>query len=459
LPVVTCPADLTVCESDDPFTLTGGSPSGGTYSGAGVSGGTFDPAAAGAGTHTITYAYTDANGCSSSCTFDITVNAAATVAFDIGGSSVENDLDGVADPEEAATVEVCNGGGYSVSNLVHSSGSNRYQISVTPSGGGLLFNGSPAGNGDISAAQFDAAQGAYTITLSNPAVGGTVVQVITPYNDVNGNSAYDAGVDCAGDPVTITYIAHPVPALQTTVNGVQVTNNNDGADDTGAFAVCTSGSDNLFFTQFVDLVGVTPSAQVKVRQEFVETNVAFGPSDGNFLLSAYATPFDRNVSLVNPAMSGTLVMRFRAFFDVDNDNVIDPGDCAGDWIVYTVTVNNCPGAKDDDAEVVLQNDRPEDEEKSVPETAMPPGFELLQNRPNPFRERTIVTFAIEEACEAQLRIFDAAGQLVFSNQAEYPAGRHDVEVDLSGNSIHGVLYYELVTPFGKSTRKMLRLSE
>ena len=57
-----------VCEDASAFALTGGSPSGGTYSGTGVSNGMFDPQQAGAGTHSITYSYTDANGCSNSAT-------------------------------------------------------------------------------------------------------------------------------------------------------------------------------------------------------------------------------------------------------------------------------------------------------------------------------------------------------------------------------------------------------
>lgn len=46
-----------VCANTPDFTLTGGSPSGGTYSGTGVSNGVFSPSSAGTGTHTITYTY------------------------------------------------------------------------------------------------------------------------------------------------------------------------------------------------------------------------------------------------------------------------------------------------------------------------------------------------------------------------------------------------------------------
>ncbi len=80
LPTVTCPANSSVCVNASPITLTGGSPAGGTYSGTGVSGGVFTPSTAGVGAHTITYNYTDGNGCAGSCTFTITVNALPTVS-------------------------------------------------------------------------------------------------------------------------------------------------------------------------------------------------------------------------------------------------------------------------------------------------------------------------------------------------------------------------------------------
>ena len=65
-----------VCLNTAAFALSGGSPSGGTYSGTGVSSGSFNPATAGVGNHTITYSYTDQNtGCQGTATQSITVNA------------------------------------------------------------------------------------------------------------------------------------------------------------------------------------------------------------------------------------------------------------------------------------------------------------------------------------------------------------------------------------------------
>lgn len=65
-----------VCETDPPFALNGGQPSGGTYTGPGVSNGMFDPAAAGAGTHLISYTWSNASQCSGTATQPLPVNSA-----------------------------------------------------------------------------------------------------------------------------------------------------------------------------------------------------------------------------------------------------------------------------------------------------------------------------------------------------------------------------------------------
>jgi hypothetical protein len=70
-----------VCADATPFALTGGLPEGGIYSGTGVSAGTFDPSVAGVGTHSITYSYNDANGCSASASKDMVVNALPSVSL------------------------------------------------------------------------------------------------------------------------------------------------------------------------------------------------------------------------------------------------------------------------------------------------------------------------------------------------------------------------------------------
>ncbi|MFC2111569.1 hypothetical protein ACFLQ5_03875, partial [Bacteroidota bacterium] len=68
------------CENDAAVYLSG-TPAGGTFSGNGMSGNVFDPSSPGTGTHTITYSYTNANGCTSSQALYVIVYALPQVSF------------------------------------------------------------------------------------------------------------------------------------------------------------------------------------------------------------------------------------------------------------------------------------------------------------------------------------------------------------------------------------------
>lgn len=66
------------CSNASSITLTG-NPAGGTFTGSGINGSTFDPTAAGTGTISVTYSYSDGNGCSNSSTNSTVVVAAPVV--------------------------------------------------------------------------------------------------------------------------------------------------------------------------------------------------------------------------------------------------------------------------------------------------------------------------------------------------------------------------------------------
>ncbi|MFN8285965.1 MAG: T9SS type A sorting domain-containing protein [Chitinophagales bacterium] len=63
----------TLCSTNIDVQLMGGNPSGGNYSGNGVSAGNFSPQTAGIGLQTISYTYTDNNGCANSASETIEV--------------------------------------------------------------------------------------------------------------------------------------------------------------------------------------------------------------------------------------------------------------------------------------------------------------------------------------------------------------------------------------------------
>ncbi|MBK8195324.1 MAG: HYR domain-containing protein [Lewinellaceae bacterium] len=83
------------------------------------------------------------------------------------------------------------------------------------------------------------------------------------------------------------------------------------------------------------------------------------------------------------------------------------------------------------------------------------GIELFQNQPNPFAERTNIGFILPEACEAELRVLDINGRLLHTEKAFFTAGAHMLNVDLSGETATGLMYYELITPYGKASKKMV----
>lgn len=95
-PTVTMAPFSDMCDTDPALTLTGGTPSGGTYSGPGVVGGIFSPSAAGVGVHTISYAFTDGNGCSGTAFETITVD-------DCSGINELNAIQFVVVPNPTAT--------------------------------------------------------------------------------------------------------------------------------------------------------------------------------------------------------------------------------------------------------------------------------------------------------------------------------------------------------------------
>ncbi|MCB9329947.1 MAG: choice-of-anchor D domain-containing protein [Lewinellaceae bacterium] len=83
---------------------------------------------------------------------------------------------------------------------------------------------------------------------------------------------------------------------------------------------------------------------------------------------------------------------------------------------------------------------------------------LLQNQPNPFTGETAIGFVLPGACNAQLRVFDATGRLLWQHNGDYPAGYSVEKLRLDGLAASGVLFYELTTPYGMLTKRMVRVA-
>ena len=82
------------------------------------------------------------------------------------------------------------------------------------------------------------------------------------------------------------------------------------------------------------------------------------------------------------------------------------------------------------------------------------GLRLYQNVPNPFKQETVIGFDLPEATTATLNIYDGSGRLLKVIEGDFAKGYNTVSVseeELSG----GLLHYQLVTPMGTATLKMI----
>jgi hypothetical protein len=84
------------------------------------------------------------------------------------------------------------------------------------------------------------------------------------------------------------------------------------------------------------------------------------------------------------------------------------------------------------------------------------GFELYQNQPNPFVNKTSIGFFLPEAAEATLTVFDETGRMVYQQNGWYAKGENMVVLDRALLNTTGVLYYKLETATDSATRKMVQ---
>ena len=185
LPVVLAGGYGYPCLTDDPITLNGGTPPGGTYTGAGVAGDIFTPSDAGIGVHTLTYTYTDANGCTASATTDVEVLEVPTT------------------PDAIEAITICEDSGD--------------PTLITPTGG----NGS-----------------GYNFYDSDPALGSAVLYV--------GNQpSYDPATTVATSPQTVWVTSYSPNTCESEAVSVTITVNPLPTVDAGTYAAVCSSADSI----------------------------------------------------------------------------------------------------------------------------------------------------------------------------------------------------------------------
>jgi hypothetical protein len=86
---------------------------------------------------------------------------------------------------------------------------------------------------------------------------------------------------------------------------------------------------------------------------------------------------------------------------------------------------------------------------------MQTGFELFQNRPNPWQNETIIPFQLDTEGTVRLRIFDVAGKLVYTREGAFGLGYHELGIERNDLPATGVFYYMLEANGFRATRRMV----
>src|SRR5690606_37531319 len=325
LPVVDAGTYAPVCIDATAVTLAG-TPAGGTFSGTGVTGNSFDPNAAGAGTHTITYNYTDANGCAASATTTITVNALPVVdagtyapvcihapAITLAGTPVGGTFSGAGVTGNSFDPNAAGAGTHTITyNYTDANGcaaSATTDITVNPipvldagtyapvcvDGAAITLVGSPAGGTfsgpGVTGNSFDpAAAGAGTHTITYGGVAGCNNSSVTTTITVNALPVVDAGTyaPVCVDGAAVTLAGTPAGG---TFSGTGVTGNSfdPAAAGAGTHTItynytdangCAASATTTITVTALPVVGAGPYAPVCL--DAAALTLAGNPAGGTF---------------------------------------------------------------------------------------------------------------------------------------------------------------------------------
>lgn len=301
-PVSLTPASNNVCAGASALALTL-DPVGGQLSGPGLLGNDFDPTLAGLGSHTLTYEYTDANGCDNEATTTISVNANPTVSL------------------SAASNTVCENGS---------------TIALTPSPAGGTYTGATLSGNTFDPA--DNTTGLNTINYSFTDANGCSGSANTDIT-VNANPVVEFNQPftpfCKGSqPVDLTANAVPAGGI---FSGTGIVGTSLDVSNTGTYAVEYTFTDGngCSTTKQADLlvdecIGI---ANVDVSDMMVYPN----PASSQLVVKASSGLVGNYILLLD--VSGKVVLDLQA---TNNETIIPMANLANGW--YMLMVQHQQGA-------------------------------------------------------------------------------------------------------------------
>ncbi len=133
-----------------------------------------------------------------------------------------------------------------------------------------------------------------------------------------------------------------------------------------------------------------------------------------------------------------------------------PDEDIGNIIIYVAGVaGNGNGKNTGDDVYVVETTMPI--QVSLEEEPLPASFTLQQAYPNPFRNRTTISYSMQQPEPVRVALYDALGRIVKSiDEGMRPAGTYELLID-ANDLPAGTYFYEVQTPTTRKARSLTRL--
>ena len=349
----------------------------------------------------VTYTATDDNSVTATLTFTITVNPAPRVA-PAGLTAVPAVI-----REDAAATEV---------SLTFTLGAAATSVEI------VRFTIVDPSEGTAATRDVDyTARLSAIIIIPVGATEGTTTLTLTPIDDEE-----EEGIEALGVRATL------ISTNETLATDIELRD-----DETPSTSIALS-ADPSTLSENDDLTVVTVTATLdgKALEEDATVRLAIDDESSATRDLDYAALFTPMIEIPAGSITGTVDF----YVDPVADNLEE-----GDEIIRLIgTIDGLEGGE---VEITLSDPGASEAAKAAVQTR-PEAFALADNFPNPFNPTTTIKYALPQAADVELTVYNVVGQPVRTLIAEYQsAGRYAVEWDATNDSGHrlssGMYFYRL----------------
>jgi predicted extracellular nuclease/cytoskeletal protein CcmA (bactofilin family) len=444
LPTVTFDPVGPFLVTDAPIDLSSAvSPAGGTFAGPGISGSTFDPGAAGVGTHQVTYTYTDANSCSKTASQSIVVNS----------ESAEPSFVFLADDFVTLDRHGASQGDIHANRLI-----------LFKRGKPSTFTGNLTSAGDIIIRTKNTINGNVTaddrVKIDN---GVTINGTVAEHADVDEIPLPTPSFSAGGRNYTVranrSLSLSPGRYGNVVVgNGATLHLRHNGTTGEYFFKTLVTSSEAVLS---IDVAEGPVAINVVYELEFddeVEVEISSGEAGSREV--TFTTLQCSRLTLGNGAGVLGSIIAVKAEVRLSKNSRFK-GSIVAKAIVVEQNAIFLPHGSATVLTTTQKSVAPEDgdsEEREI--TALVTDYELAQNYPNPFNPSTTIRFALPEASEVKLEIYNLLGQKVrILVDAHLEAGYHnrqwDATNDFGQKVSSGVYVYRIHAGSFVQTKRMI----